>query len=803
MTQRTRIASFFFTFLGAALLLGLGTWAELRAVDWLEFGAVNPSLTQTALFFGVLNFNILVLAVFVFLVLRSAVQLAVDRKKGVFGSSLRIKLVSAFVFFALLPTVILLYMTSKFVNAHFEKLMPGTLREMTEQSRVSEKAYQQMIALLLDHPQLGSGERPFSGLSFSYNPETSGFTFSDDMVSDVRAEVMSTVRAFEARNRDQARAVWIGLDRGRMVAVRRNPDGHLTGLLGPVTIHPHWQLTMREFGDTGPVVGVLQVSYYVMLVVLTLLILFSATWLGLTIAREYTVPIQVLARATDSVAQGDYSVEIDEIISDDEMGQLAQSFRSMVADLKAGSERERAVLNQLQEKAHELFEKSEHTAVLLAHVPSAIVALSADGRVTSWNERATQVFGVSEEETLGQELSRVFNLEFYEQIVRPGLAQLSAPSQARTDAAVPRIRPSRTASFSGVIDGQEKNLVVKLARMTEGSGRSECIMMIEDVTELARAQRTAAWHDVARRVAHEIKNPLTPITLGVQRLIRRFQAQFEGKDLEIFRDCTQVVLDSTDSIRRLVDEFIKFARMPPAVLQEGNLLKTAQQAVNAFQQLDDVTVVFRARVVKNDRRVDLASEQVAERGSEYKGFFDRDQIARLISNLVSNAVDAVREIGGPTEPVRVVVDVLPDDGLFVVHVVDSGPGIPPDIRSRIFDPYFSKKKGGTGLGLAIVRQIVHEHHGEIRVADHHPRGAEFMVVLPFFPRRSPLGAARDGQAAARIQQSRTDFKNAEAEAPATAVYPKNSTQSSRRRPSRAFETGSREKDLSGEDTDEC
>lgn len=755
MTQRTRIASLFFSLLGAVLLLSLGTWAELTAVDWLEFGAVSPSLAQTALFFGVLNFNILVLAVFVFLVLRSAVHLAVDRKRGVFGSSLRIKLVSAFVFFALLPTVILLYMTSKFVNAHFEKLMPGTLREMTEQSRISEKAYQQLIAQLLDHAKLAPDDLSASGLSFSYNPETAGFTFSDEMSSDVRAEIMSSVRAFEARNREQAQVEWIGLDAGQMIALRRNPDGQLLGLLGPVTIHPHWQLSMRELGDTGPVVGVLQVSYYVMLVVLTLLILFSATWLGLTIAREYTGPIQVLARATDSVAQGDYSVEIDEIISDDEMGQLAQSFRSMVSDLKAGSERERAVHQQLQEKARELYEKSEHNAVLLAHVPSAIVALSPEGRVTSWNERAAQVFGVSAEETLGRELNRVFNSEFYEQIVQPGLAQLSASSLTRGDSTVARIRPSRTASFSGVIDGQEKNLVVKLARMSGSVGHSECIMMIEDVTELARAQRAAAWRDVARRVAHEIKNPLTPITLGVQRLVRRFEARFEGKDLEVFRDCTQVVLDSTDSIRRLIDEFIKFARMPSAILQEGNFLKTAQQAVVAFQHLDDVRVVFQARVLTDDRRVELRDEQVVECGFEYRGFFDRDQIARLISNLVSNAVDAVREFGEAFEPVRVVVDVLPDEGLFIIHVVDSGPGIPPDIRSRIFDPYFSKKKGGTGLGLAIVGQIVNDHHGEIRVADHDPQGAEFVVVIPFFPRRSSLGAARDDCVAERNHHSRT------------------------------------------------
>ncbi len=722
MTQRQRIFTFFGAVVAAVAFLGLGTWVELRLFDWIDVASISPSLTSAALFFGVLNLNVLVLSVFVFLVFRSAVRLAVDRKKGVFGSSLQAKLVTAFLFFALLPTVILLYMTSKFVNANFEKLMPADVVAVTGQSRESEAAYQKLILELLDGVNTSTQPDQEASSRFVYSPETEEFRFlgkwKEESQQDVRSGLPEALQeASGAGGSWSGEPRWLSLNGDRMVVARGLDGGWIEGLLGPKTIHPHWQLLNEQYARAGPGVTVLKVSYYVMLVVLTLLIVFSATWLGFTIAREFLGPVQVLALATESVAQGDYSVEIDDIISDDEMGLLAQSFRSMVHDLRDGHQSAKKASEELRRKADELFEKSEYNAFLSEHANSGIVVVSAGNLITSWNEKASAVFGLSGQQVMGKSCAEVFDRDFYSMVIEPGLRDVRGGFGAQL---------RRSSGYRGVFDGQEKQLAVKVARLRDGQSKSESIILIEDVTELARAQRTAAWRDVARRVAHEIKNPLTPITLGVQRMQRRFQSRFEGNDLEVFRDSTRIVLDSTESIRKLVDEFIQFARMPQAALSEGNLLVDAQKAVSGFQNTDDSPIPFSALQLGEDgKRVTIGD--LEDVGNRHLALYDRDQIARLIGNLVSNGLNACRESGALVE---VIVELIPHESACVLHVRDTGPGIPTELKSKIFEPYFSTRRTGTGLGLAIVRQIVAEHRGRISVRDNSPSGTQFVVTLP-------------------------------------------------------------------------
>ena len=734
MTRARRIVNFFIISMVAVCVVAGGIWFELNVFNWVDVSSLNPSLTHAGVFFGVLNLNLLILSVFVFLVFKSAVRLAVDRKKGIFGSSLRTKLVTAFVFFALLPTIILLYMTSKFVNANFDKWMPASLVEVSSRSASAERNYQEKILRLLEgnlwsgSPSVRRDRRVHETLSSATSEEATQNELSgrlsmvdfrltlDPVQISARPEFepkmmerIKTTALASISRLDGGKAKWFSAGNDLLFALRRISSTEFIGVIAPPTIHSHWQLLEREFSTSGPGVEILRLSYYLMLAVLTLLILFSATWLGFTIAREYAEPMGVLAQATDRVAQGDYSVEIDEIISDDDMGRLAQSFRSMVHDLRAGHESAARAAAELALKAQELQKNSEYNAFLLEHVNSGVVVLSRGGTIKEMNEQAERVFGLSFVEAVGKPAVQVFEKDFVESVL----------NEERTLEGMP---------YRGVLAGREKHLQIKIS--THGDSASpDRVVLIEDLTELARAQRVAAWRDVARRVAHEIKNPLTPITLGVQRLQRRFQSRFEGPDAEVFQDSVRTVLDSTQSIRRLVEEFIQFARMPQALMTKGNIIEATQLALSGFQFEEGNSVLLTVSLVDDASASGraLSSREFHEVASRVNAYFDKDQIVRMLGNLVANAIEACSETKARVD-VFLKIDLL--QSVCEFRVVDEGPGIPKEIRTKIFEPYFSTRRRGSGLGLPIVRQIVAEHRGEITVLENQPLGTEFSVTLP-------------------------------------------------------------------------
>jgi two-component system nitrogen regulation sensor histidine kinase NtrY len=238
-------------------------------------------------------------------------------------------------------------------------------------------------------------------------------------------------------------------------------------------------------------------------------------------------------------------------------------------------------------------------------------------------------------------------------------------------------------------------------------------------------------------VAHEIKNPLTPINLGVQRIQRRFSSRLEGKDLEVFQDSIRIVLDSTASIRRLVEEFNKFARMPQALMTSGSLIDAVQLALEGFSGSDGQVVSFavREQLTEQHDAITVPSSDWTAFGRLNQATFDKDQIVRLVSNLVSNALEACDD---DRQKVSVEVIYRIHESICELRVVDNGPGIPKQLRGKIFEPYFSTRRRGSGLGLPIVRQIAAEHSGEIVVLDHHPSGVEFRVTLPVLHRDSRI-----------------------------------------------------------------
>ena len=711
MQERARLVSLFLWTTIALALIVAGTTIESTVLNLSDSLGKSHSFWPIALFFSSVNLNVLLLFVLVFLTFRNGVKLVVDRRKGVLGSSLRTKLVTSFLFFSLLPTVILLYISTKFVNANFEKWLPQELVQTTKASLQSELAYRDQIVKMLG--ALPTGEASKKVLDFAYSPVKKSFLFTSEEATRIGEKIAETVTGDASLLTATPR--WIALEADTFMAVKKDSDGTIVGIMAPPSIHPKWQLLSAEFSQLGPGIGIIRISYYVMLGVLTLLIVFSATWLGFTIAREFTIPIQILAAATESVAQGNYLVKIDDIVTDDELGRLALSFRSMVTDLRSAKEEADRAALEIRLKAAELSEKSEYNAVLLRDINAAVVSLNEEGLVESWNQQAEFLFGVPEEAALRQPLDDLIEDAALASTIKKTLAQLYDSDHRRL-----------TAEYFGRVGAHDHQLHISVSEIVSPQGCAGTVVFINDLTELARAQRLAAWRDVARSIAHEIKNPLTPIKLGTQRLQKRFQNRFEGSDLAMFDETVNVILHSTQSIKGLVDEFIKFARMPQPIFREGNLREAIQMAVAGFaDNSEHVGVQFEAIETVDGSEVRIATDSL--NAAFWPARFDPDQIVRLFVNLISNAIAASAAKG---TQVIVQAEPLPAFRMVRVKVMDFGIGIPDEVKAKIFEPYFSTKRTGTGLGLVIVQQIVRDHNARLTLEDNLPVGSVFCVEMP-------------------------------------------------------------------------
>ena len=712
MKAKTRAVGLTSALLFVFLLFAIGTWLETRIFDGLTRILKNQSFLSVILFFSIVNLNAVLAFVLIFLSFRNAVKLVVERQRAVFGSSLQTRLVTLFLFFSLVPTLILLYISTKFVNARFENWMPPSLTETAQESFLSETEYREKIIRLMDI-QL---QNPASTEKYDFvastrdvrkieiNPKV--VIHKDDVISALQKHVVKLKEGLPQ---------WLQISRDRYV-VAVKVEGKIVGVVSPPSIYNRWSILSGELTEALPGVELVRLSYYILLGSLTLLLIFSALWLGVTIARELTGPLQTLARATTSVAQGHYDVNIDDVVSDDELGQLARSFRSMVGDLRDAQGRARVSASELEHKAAQLSEKTEYYASVLREVQAAVFALDENFKFESCNPAAERLFSLNSDEAKGLNLGEVLPSDFYMQWLFPLLLRLVEGATARAE-----------GEFSGRLGFSHFQLVVTAIALTKPNGLRGYLVIAEDITHIARAQRSAAWREVARKVAHEIKNPLTPIKLGAQRLERRLLSRMDGEDREIMKESLTVIVQSSDTIKRLVDEFVSVARMPGARIVESNILDTLRLAAASFSENPehiDVEIEVWSHVDRS-----YLSLPLVQNTNEFFYKFDPEQISRALINLLSNAISASV---GVEDAARVVIRLgspkSASDGLEI-SVVDWGHGVPDSVRERIFEPYFSTKRTGTGLGLVIVQQIVHEHGGQLRVAPNSPRGTVFTMSL--------------------------------------------------------------------------
>ena len=700
--------------------------------------SLTPDFLAEFVLYALSATDLTILVALVFVLARNIVKLVVERRRALPFARFRAKLVAALLGMTFIPAVLVLIVGSELIRNSVDRWFNAPMEQVLvsaqgiaadyyqEQQRVvssfSVRLARRLSALdvaaadpVLVQAMVRSDQPPdhvelvevFSVAPGGSRPvirpvarvQAEGVPTGTDASSAALAERAAASGA-EAQMVDQLasgaelirsampiRAGSQGAVRGVVIASHYLPREFVTRARGMTSAFESYQ-QLRVL--KGPVTGV-YVSFFLML---TLMILVAATWMGLYMAKRITRPVQRLATAAHEIGAGrfDYRVEIQ---SHDEFGSLAEAFNVMAGELASSREQVERSAVALERRHHDVESRRRYVETVLERVASGVVSVDAAGRIRTWNSAARRLLGI-DSDVSGQRAADVFGA--------PGLGPLGALLADSVTA-----RDTRPQDVSITRDGRELHLAVVMSPLRREDGAHDGVVVVfDDISPLIRAQKVAAWREVARRLAHEIKNPLTPIQLSAERLRRHF-GQAPEATRALVEECASTIITEVESLKGLVDEFSQFARMPaPRAI-----------ATDMHGLLDSALALYDGLLpnVRIERRYGADVPRVS---------VDPEQMRRVVLNLVDNAAEAMGRAG------TICLSTEHDQGnnLLRIVVADDGPGIPPAERDKLFLPYYSTKQRGSGLGLAIVRRIVAEHGGAIDVADNVPRGTRFVIELP-------------------------------------------------------------------------
>jgi two-component system nitrogen regulation sensor histidine kinase NtrY len=683
-------------------------------------GAESPN-PRTVVWLLVVNL-VLILALGA-VVARELVRLWIERRRGHAGARLHVQLVAFFTVIAGAPTAIMAIATALFFNLGVQAWFSDPVREAVGQSLAAAEAYLEehrnnirgdILAMAGDLSRQGS-------LILADADGIQGF-----VATQTQARVLNESVVFDGRGRIYARMgftlqlnvpFW-GLDRARagevVVFTPENTESEasrndrvraltriegfddtflLIGRFVEPRVVQHLDRTRLAVQIYESLEGRregLQVTFAMIFVIVALLLLLAAIWIGIAVANRLARPIGALIGAAERIRSGDLSTRVEESDRDDELGTLSRAFNRMTSQIEAQR-------GELIDANAQIENRRRFTEAVLASVTAGVVALDANGAVDLPNRSASVL--------LDTDLSAMTGRAFA-QIV-PELAPLLEAARANPD------RPAQ-GTIQLVRNQRKRTFVARVARAQLDDGAFGLVVTFDDVTELESAQRTAAWADVARRIAHEIKNPLTPIQLSAERLKRKYLPEIKS-DPETFRLCTETIMRQVEDIGRMVDEFSSFARMPAPRMRPEDLGELVRRMV--FLQANGRTdAKFETALPPAPTMLNL----------------DAGQIGQALTNLLQNALDAIegRE-GKDLPPPHVAVSLAVDaQGRTQLAVADNGRGLPKIDRDRLTEPYMTTRAKGTGLGLAIVKKIMEDHGGTVLLADRPGGGAVVTLVFP-------------------------------------------------------------------------
>lgn len=689
------------------------------------------SLPSDILVFGLININIILIILLIFLIVRNLVKLIFERRRGIIGSRLRTKLVVAFVSLSLIPTIVLFLVAIKFLSYSIENWfnirMSGALSRSLEVAQIyyqqtadNAKNYAKQISTEITENKLYEKERADYLKSLLEQRQKSHQLGSAEVYLDNRKERLLI--------RNQSREAMPPLEltpkiledvfMGKEIStVQSISTGDLISGLAPIfsnykprevigvaiiSYHMSKDLvdkmavisrTNEEYKQLTLLKNPIKLSYIITLFIVTLLIIFSATWFGLFLARGITGPIHDLAEATEEIARGNLDHHID-LLADDEIGVLVDSFNKMTKDLKVSSE-------NLKLANIDLEQRRKYMETVLGNVSAGVVAINRSGFITTINRAAENMLGIKSAKVLNKRYEDVLNPEHLV-LVRQFLKELKESGSDSIEKQIQLMPKDRVLTIL---------VSVSVSRDDNGNYMG-MVTVFEDLTQLQKAERVAAWREVARRIAHEIKNPLTPVKLSAERLQKRYGDKVKGEDRTVFQECTRTISNQVEVLKNLVDEFSRFSRMPVTNPVPNDLNSVIQDSIILFQDAHK-NIIFNFRKDEKIPQLNL----------------DAEQIKRVMINLLDNAVEAVSALNGAG---KIVIRTSCDRKFRKarVEVADNGLGILPKDKVKIFEPYFSTKKSGTGLGLAIVDSIISDHNGSVSIGDNVPKGTVVAFELP-------------------------------------------------------------------------
>ncbi len=718
---------------------------------WLGFGGLLVALLLAAVFtlgsldvpfqprqwnevlllYALSTFIVAALLVFGLILIRSLLRLWAERRAAQLGSRFKTKMVLGAMAISLLPVVFLFYVSYSLLNRTLARWFPRPLEIATEESQElrNELARAEFVRLRetaarFAHARQGQQQRgPRSeavlgalgaGAEAAWTMDASNAVAAGMAVTrpgqtpEGQGAELAPVSPRPVRTLPSGAEIWEAggklylaarapMETATLVVAHRLPEDFLKR-------YSEIEVQLRAYGLEKQHLRALRQQMLLILMLFTVLLLFSATWFALFLSKQVTVPIQALAEATREVSAGNFDYQV-QTQAQDELGILVHSFNQMTAQM-ADSRRQINEFNlSLQQAVQELDRRRKLMEAILENIPTGVLSLDDAGDIVRLNSAATQMLGENArsartlEELLGEEAAHGV-----QQLMRRSLRMGAASKELQI-----------------TLSGRLLHAAVTVSSLGPRRSNPGFVVVVDDLTELLRAQKAAAWQEVAQRIAHEIKNPLTPIQLSAQRLQRFLERQrvaaspsepLEETDLgRLVGECSRLIEREVAALESLVDEFSQFARFPTARLVPADPNAIAASALEVFNgRLEGITV-----------RTDFASRLPVVKA-------DAELLRRVVVNLIDNAAESLE--GAAARELVLSTRLHPDGETVEIGVADTGQGISPEDKDKLFLPHFSTKDRGTGLGLAIASRIVAEHHGTIRVEDNSPVGARFIIQLP-------------------------------------------------------------------------
>jgi two-component system, NtrC family, nitrogen regulation sensor histidine kinase NtrY len=695
----------------AAVASGIATYLALTGAP--------PFGPHPVIVLALLNLDLVLLLALAALVTKRLVEMWAERRRGLAGSRLQVRLVVLFSLIAVIPTIVVAVFSYLFFSFGIESWFNDKVRTAISESVEVADAYVKEHQQAIRADALGmanSLDQYAATMIISPQDLVQALTIQASMRGLTEAAILDSKGNMLART---GLAFALGIEDVGEEALRRARDGEvvimtddeeervralvsLGGFSGlylyvgrfiepKVLAHRReTQLAAAQYEQLEVKRTGLQITFSAVFILVAMLFLAAAVAIGISIAAQLADPISRLVGAADRIGAGDLSVRVPEGRKDDEMTSLSRAFNRMTDQIQSQQQ-------ELIEANRQLDERRRFTETVLTGVTAGVIGLDRDGRIHLPNRSASALLGVDLDGAVGEDLAEVV----------PAMAAL-------LDEATRRPARVAQAQLQIVAGSSTRTLLVRIAAEQDDGGISGFVVTFDDITELLSAQRKAAWADVARRIAHEIKNPLTPIQLSAERLRRNYLKDIK-KDPETFRICTDTIVRHVEDIGRMVDEFSSFARMPTPVLKPEDLTAIVERAV------------FLERTAHSDIAftMNFGARPLTMR-------CDARLVGQAVINIVKNAVEAIEARlvdTGPTPAGQIAVSIEEEPGRIVVAVADNGKGLPKRGREDLTEPYVTTRTKGTGLGLAIVKKIMEDHQGELLLEDGEAGGARVQLVF--------------------------------------------------------------------------